>query len=400
MSKTESLVTEGFTITNTYDPDHTSLQVEKVWDDDHNRDGIRPLSVTVQLLADGVDVKGKTIVLDAASNWQGQFTELVTGPVYSVREIETDLIKEDGSAPYKSVISEDEEGVFMIHNRHTPETIEISGVKVWDDQNDKLGERPDSILVYLFNGNTEVNYLTVTEADGWRWTFSGLLKYAHGKEIKYTVKEEVIGGYTTVITGDTVNGFTITNRLEVPPEEQPEEPPVFPPFHLIRELPRTGLTGNSFRSEKPASVSYAHIGMQLQIPVLGLISDIVSVEPADGEYPVEWLGMNAGLLAGSDLPGEGISVIAAHNTLGADEYGPFALLPTLSCGDRFFISSAKEGLKVFEVYANEKIDSAGINDLLTTASRFESTVTLMTCEDELPEGGYAARRIVAARQVN
>lgn len=54
------------------------------------------------------------------------------------------------------------------------------------------------------------------DADGnWKYCFSGLPKFKAGKEIKYTVTENTVEGYTTEI-----NGFNITNT------HKPNRPPV------------------------------------------------------------------------------------------------------------------------------------------------------------------------------
>ncbi|MBR5425669.1 MAG: Cna B-type domain-containing protein, partial [Clostridiales bacterium] len=58
------------TITNTYDSssETTSATVTKEWDDDNNRDGIRPASVTVQLNRNG-EAFGDPVVLNAGNSW-------------------------------------------------------------------------------------------------------------------------------------------------------------------------------------------------------------------------------------------------------------------------------------------------------------------------------------------
>ncbi len=163
------------------------------------------------------------------------------------------------------------------------------------------------------------------------------------------------------------------------------------------ELPKTGISENV--SQKPASVNYKPVYMELQIPALELKLNIVEIGLQNGVYPVEWLGNNVGVLENTSLPGEGISIIAGHNTLGAEEYGPFALLATMNTGDRLFVRTDENQIFVFEVYVNEKISENDVSGLMKSASRFENTVTLLTCEDELPEGGYANRRIVSAKMV-
>ena len=139
--------------------------------------------------------------------------------------------------------------------------------------------------------------------------------------------------------------------------------------------------------------------MELQIPMLDLNSEIVSLTPENGQYPIDWLGKQTGWLEGSALPGEGLSVLAAHNTLNAEEYGPFALIGTLQKGDRFSLLQKNGSLLMFEVYANEKVGSNDFGTLEEIAAEFENTLTLLTCEDERLEGGYASRRIVAARKL-
>ena len=169
-------------------------------------------------------------------------------------------------------------------------------------------------------------------------------------------------------------------------------------FRLEGELPATGITAMTL-SEKPASVNYRPLNMELQIPTLDLKSEIVALTPENGSYPVEWLGEWTGWLEGTAKPGEGISILAAHNTLNAEEYGPFALIGTLQKGDRFSLLRKDGTLMMFEVYANEKIGANDRQALEEIAAAFDNTLTLLTCEDERPEGGYASRRITAARKL-
>ena len=99
------------------------------------------------------------------------------------------------------------------------------------------------------------------------------------------------------------------------------------------------------------------------------------------------------------LPGEGVSVIVGHNTLDAEEAGPFAAIGQLEEGDRFFVLDAEGKLMTFEVDASGKIGARDAAALEKAAVAYENTLTLLTCEDELPEGGYASRRIVSAKRV-
>ncbi len=120
-----------------------------------------------------------------------------------------------------------------------PEDISIIVNKVWDDQDNSEGKRPDAITFNLLRrkgGGDEwlkVTFITIKPNDDGVWqavTFEGLPKmydYTVGEEIlqaeyEYTIEEVSVEGYTSVVEGDADNGFTVTNT--VIPEEPPKEP--------------------------------------------------------------------------------------------------------------------------------------------------------------------------------
>ena len=87
--------------------------------------------------------------------------------------------------------------------------MDISGTKVWSDQNNQYGVRPDNITIRLWKNGTEVRSTTISgakDAATWSYRFTGLPKYENGKEITYTVTEDAVAGYTT-----SISGYTITN---------------------------------------------------------------------------------------------------------------------------------------------------------------------------------------------
>ena len=52
----------------------------------------------------------------------------------------------------------------------------------------------------------------MNNGNNWEDTFSNLAKYkADGTEIVYTVQEDLVTNYTSSVTGDATNGFTVTN---------------------------------------------------------------------------------------------------------------------------------------------------------------------------------------------
>ena len=96
------------------------------------------------------------------------------------------------------------------------QTINIPVEKVWLHDNGGEEGLRTSVEVELFTveGETETTTgkkLTLSESNQWKGTFENLVKYANGKEVTYTVKENTENShYTTTVTGDN-SGFTVTN---------------------------------------------------------------------------------------------------------------------------------------------------------------------------------------------
>ena len=161
-------------------------------------------------------------------------------------------------------------------------------------------------------------------------------------------------------------------------------------------LPATGITGAI--APQPKSVNYSALGLSIELPSIGASADILEVPFTDDGYAVTWLGANAGLLEGSAMPGEGQTWIAAHNHIDADEYGPFVNIGSLTEGDRVFIANQNDGtMTVYEVYANVKVAADDVDSVYAAADEYADSLTLITCEDESVDGGYANRRVICAK---
>ena len=196
----------------------------------------------------------------------------------------------------------------------------------------------------------------------------------------------------------TVNAeFTEEDRSEPDPHHGGD----FSLFRLdaVNELPKTGFSAVSpqLLPEKPLDLNYKPLRQTLEIPSASVNAEIVAVPFADGEYPVTWLGGDAGLLEGSAMPGKGQSVLTGHNHLNMSEAGPFAGLKWVREGDRIFIRDERGGMQIFVVYASEKIAENDIDAVNRLISADWQSLTIITCEDERPDGGYASRRVIAAK---
>ena len=207
-------VINGFEITNTYKPEETQITVNKVWNDANNQDGKRPGSITVTLLANGEKVTTQKIT--AEMGWTYTFENL---PVYANGQKIVYTVTEAAVEGYTTVIDG-----FKITNTYNPEETQVVVNKVWDDDDDFEGKRPDEITIRLYADGVEILAQKVTVNDNWTFTFKNLPVYANGQKIVYTISEDAVSEYTTLgIEGNAETGFTVTNQylIEVPEEDPP-----------------------------------------------------------------------------------------------------------------------------------------------------------------------------------
>ena len=186
-------------------------------------------------------------------------------------------------------------------------------------------------------------------------------------------------------------------------EEQPDPVTLF--FYVLSGdgsmvLPNTG---SSFRH--PAALSVRSddlicqdLPLHLQIPRFGIETDLAAMPLNGNSWAAEWLDDRAGVMEGSSLPGEGISLIAGHNTLNDTEYGPFARLYDLEADDSIFVRNDDGELLRYRVYANELVAPDDFGTLADLA--VPDALILITCENESTDGTYLNRRVVAARPVD
>ena len=221
-----------YTITNEHTPEKTAVKGHKIWKDEDNKDGIRPASIIVKLLANGKET-GQEATVTAETGWKYEFTNL--DRYQNGKPIEY-TVKEVG---VPTGYTATETGM-NVTNTHTPEKTSVKGHKIWKDEDNKDGIRPASITVKLLADGKETGQTaTVSETSGWTYEFTGLDRYQEGKGIAYTVVEvNVPDGYTA-----SVEGYNITNTHtpEKPTPGKPNEPGK---PKKGGELPNTGSESN------------------------------------------------------------------------------------------------------------------------------------------------------------
>ena len=202
-------VAGGFVVTNSHTPETIDIEGSKTWNDNDDQDGMRPDEITIRVWNGSTQVTSKKVT--AADGWAWEFTGL---PKYADGVEIVYAITEDDVPNYSEQVNG-----YDVTNSYTPGTVTVSGHKTWNDNDGQYGTRPDEITIRVWNGSTQVASKKVTAADGWAWEFTGLPEYAAGKAIRYTITEDEVDGYDSVVCGynvtNTPNEGTLTINKRV-----------------------------------------------------------------------------------------------------------------------------------------------------------------------------------------
>ena len=201
----------GYDIVNTYTPPETiDVSGTKTWNDEGNKDKTRPEKITIYLLANGTQVDAKEI--SEKDGWKYSFTGLAKYDD-NKQEIKYTIDESEVEKYTKQINGYDLINTYTTEN---PETVDVNGVKTWNDANNKDGIRPKAIRVKLLANGEEKTSVITTEEQDWKYSFTELPKFDdNGNEIKYTVDEETVSGYTKKIDGYNItNTHTPTEKLD------------------------------------------------------------------------------------------------------------------------------------------------------------------------------------------
>jgi hypothetical protein len=234
----------GYDITNKHNPEKTSVSVKKAWEDDDNRDNLRPVSIKVRLMVDAnadivapdaeageaaetrsaknvAPVADAVVTLDESNDWSYTWSELdkykSQGTLirYTVEEVDPD---ENYLEPRITMLEADGGMDYIITNTHNIIETQASVKKIWDDGNNRDGKRPEVLLVNLLADGKVIDTVTLNEANEWAATVEELPMYDKGKEIDYTWEEDTKGlpeGYSLVSADKEGTITTITNHYDI-----------------------------------------------------------------------------------------------------------------------------------------------------------------------------------------
>ena len=180
----------GWVITLYHTPSAmTSLAGTVTWEDDENRDGIRPDSITVRLLADGEAIGLSTTV---SGDGTYSFNNLAK---YKNGEEILYTVEADEAGSY-SVLVED----MAITCSYKPSTYSTLAFVHWEDQDNALGLRPERVTIYVQAKGENGIAQTVNQENNWYWMFEDLpLNRRGGGILTYTFTAEEVPGYALTV---------------------------------------------------------------------------------------------------------------------------------------------------------------------------------------------------------
>lgn len=191
----------------------TSFSVEKRWVLDPKLATNKPDKVTVSVLKNGKKDDNLTVVLSKDNGWKASFSNLPKEDangreiVYTVSEAEL--------AGFKAAISGTDENGFTISNYNGGRVV-IPVTKIWKGN----GTHPDQLNVQLFANNEKVATYTLNEGNAWQHSFDMPKLDSNGEEIRYTVTEESVTGYTATTQSNPATGYVnvfVNTKNDVPP---------------------------------------------------------------------------------------------------------------------------------------------------------------------------------------
>ena len=196
-------VESGLLIINT-NTEKIDISVEKRWV------GPEAERVIVNLLSDGTAIDEAE--LTAEDNWQHSFTQLPKYDSADGHEIQYS-VQEEPMEGYEPYYGGNVEVGLTITNVAVGQVV-VPVQKVW------IGPAAESVTVNLLADGAPIASAVLNAENAWQYLFQDLEQYDNGVEIRYTVEEVQLEGYSSRITGDPAGGYTITNTntetLDIP----------------------------------------------------------------------------------------------------------------------------------------------------------------------------------------
>ena len=201
---------KGLVLTYKHIPAVVNVSARVSWNDANNQDGIRPTDTLVQLYADGTAL-GDKAVIESNKEWTKTWSNL---PKYKAgKEIAYNVIVYAVSGYTVKVTGNVLEG-YKAEYTHNVQKMNVTVQNAWNDLDNVVDSRPAQLVVEIYaNGKTTGKRVTLTEANNWKATVSGLDRNAAGKRIQYTGK--AVGtpaGYSISVSADRNGNVKVTSK--------------------------------------------------------------------------------------------------------------------------------------------------------------------------------------------
>ena len=191
----------------------TSFSVEKRWVLDPKLATNKPDKVKVSVLKNGREDENLTVELSQANDWKASFSNLPKEDANGQEIVYT--VSEEELAGFKAAISGTDENGFTISNYNGGRVV-IPVTKIWKGS----GTHPDHLNVQLWADGEKVATYTLNEANAWQHSFDMPKFNTNHKEIRYTVTEDSISGYTATTQSNPATGYVnvfVNTKNDVPP---------------------------------------------------------------------------------------------------------------------------------------------------------------------------------------
>ena len=232
---------ETMTVTNKFQVpgDTIDIEVKKIWDDNENKAGKRPTSITLQIK------NGDKVVSEEVVSEEYEWKHVFTVPKYDENGNEISYTIDE--LPLENIFYTDENKVIDNENRtitnkfEVPDTKQnIKVTKKWDDNSNIYGKRPEKVTMILtisdvkedtmmkftgLIGKQFVKELTKEnevegDKDTWEYTFEDLPVYdENGDVLEYELTEYVDSIYYEEVPRFELTDYTIINKFKVPDDK-------------------------------------------------------------------------------------------------------------------------------------------------------------------------------------
>ena len=190
----------------------SQLSVRKVWSDGNANHADE--SITVNLLKDGRVERSQ--VLNTENGWAYTFDRLLEGHAWTVEEAN---VPADYTVSYSTVGTMTTITNTRNYTPPTPPTspLDITVHKVWSSDDGK--DRPDSVTVTLYNGETAYDTVRLSAWNNWSYSWKDLNTYGNWQVIETNIPKGYVPSYHVsegVVTITNTRSLIQTGQLNWP----------------------------------------------------------------------------------------------------------------------------------------------------------------------------------------